>query len=112
MIAFYEGLLFNKKIWSIRSAVYMDKKMSILLRKILFWQIVPAVETFEKNRNRPACFGMPFSNTKCKTITDEISIFIELHFSHFLLFFSFFRSFRATLISLIIVIIGVWSFGF
>lgn len=117
-LPFYEGLLFNKRSGSIRSAVYMDKKIvnTVARKDFILNELVPAVETFEKEtRIDLRVSGMPYIRTlNAKTITDEISIFIGASLLvTSLLFFFFFRSFRATLISLIIVIIGVmWSFGF
>jgi predicted RND superfamily exporter protein len=114
---FYEGLLFNKKSGSIRSAVYMDKKIvNTKARKdYILEKLIPAVEKFEKETNIDLrVSGMPYIRTlNAKTITDEISLFIGASLLvTSLLFFFFFRSFRATLISIIIVIIGVmWSFG-
>jgi predicted RND superfamily exporter protein len=114
---FYEGLLFNKKSGSIRSAVYMDKKIvNTKERKdYILEKLIPAVEKFEKETNIDLrVSGMPYIRTlNAKTITDEISLFIGASLLvTSLLFFFFFRSFRATLISIIIVIIGVmWSFG-
>ncbi|MEY2868031.1 MAG: hypothetical protein RIR01_445, partial [Bacteroidota bacterium] len=114
---FYEGLLFNKKSGSIRSAIYMDKKIvNTKARKdYILEKLVPAIEKFEKETNIDLrVSGMPYIRTlNAKTITDEISLFIGASLLvTSLLFFFFFRSFRATLISIIIVIIGVmWSFG-
>lgn len=115
---FYEGLLFNKKSGSIRSAVYMDKKIvNTKERKdYILEKLIPAVEKFEKETNIDLrVSGMPYIRTmNAQTITDEISVFIGASLLvTSLLFFFFFRSFRATLISIVIVIIGVmWSFGF
>lgn len=117
-LPFYEGLLFNKRSGSIRSAVYMDKKIvnTKARKEFILEKLVPAVEKFEKETNIDLrVSGMPYIRTlNAKTIVDEISIFIGASLLvTSLLFFFFFRSFRATLISMIIVIIGVmWSFGF
>ncbi|MDI6045292.1 efflux RND transporter permease subunit [Flavobacterium yafengii] len=117
-LPFYEGLLFNKRSGSIRSGVYMDKKIvnTAARKDFILDKLVPAVETFEKETGIDLrVSGMPYIRTlNAKTITDEISIFIGASLLvTSLLFFFFFRSFRATLISMIIVIIGVmWSFGF
>lgn len=117
-LPFYEGLLFNKRSGSIRSAVYMDKKIvnTAARKDFILKKLVPAVETFEKETNIDLrVSGMPYIRTlNAKTITDEIKIFIGASLLvTSLLFFFFFRSFRATMISMIIVIIGVmWSFGF
>jgi predicted RND superfamily exporter protein len=114
---FYEGLLFNKRSGSIRSAIYMDKKIvnTKARKEYILEKLVPAIEKFEKETNIDLrVSGMPYIRTlNAKTITDEISLFIGASLLvTSLLFFFFFRSFRATLISIIIVIIGVmWSFG-
>lgn len=117
-LPFYEGLLFNKRSGSIRSAIYMDKKIvnTKARKEFILEKLVPAVDKFEKETNIDLrVSGMPYIRTlNAKTIVDEISIFIGASLLvTSLLFFFFFRSFRATLISMIIVIIGVmWSFGF
>ncbi|RKS99231.1 RND family transporter [Flavobacterium sp. 123] len=117
-LPFYEGLLFNKRSGSIRSAIYMDKKIvnTKARKEFILEKLVPAVEKFEKETNIDLrVSGMPYIRTlNAKTIVDEISIFIGASLLvTSLLFFFFFRSFRATLISMVIVIIGVmWSFGF
>jgi predicted RND superfamily exporter protein len=117
-LPFYEGLLFNKRSGSIRSAVYLDKKIvnTPARKDFILNKLVPAVEAFEKDTNIDLrVSGMPYIRTlNAQTIIDEISIFIGASLLvTSLLFFFFFRSFRATIISMIIVIIGVmWSFGF
>ena len=117
-LPFYEGLLFNKRSGSIRSAIYMDKKIvnTAARKDFILDRLVPAVEIFEKETGIDLrVSGMPYIRTlNAQTITDEISLFIGASLLvTSLLFFFFFRSFRATLISMIIVIIGVmWSFGF
>ncbi len=116
-LPFYEGLLFNKRSGSIRSAIYLDKKIvnTAARKKFILGKLVPAVETFEKETNIDLrVSGMPYIRTlNAQTILNEIGIFIGAALLvTSLLFFFFFRSFRATLISMIIVIIGVmWSFG-
>lgn len=117
-LPFYEGLLFNKKSGTIRSAIYLDKKIvnTPIRKDFITDKLVPAVETFEKETNIDLhVSGMPYIRTlNAETIISEISLFIGASLLvTSLLFFFFFRSFRATLISIIIVIIGVmWSFGF
>lgn len=117
-LPFYEGLLFNKKSGTVRSAVYLDKKIvnTTARKDFILKKLVPAIETFEKETNIDLrVSGMPYIRTlNAQTIIGEISIFIGASLLvTSLLFFFFFRSFRATLISIIIVIIGVmWSFGF
>ncbi len=117
-LPFYEGLLFNKKSGTIRSAIYLDKKIvnTSARKDFILKTLVPAVEAFEKETKIDLrVSGMPYIRTlNAQTIIGEISIFIGASLLvTSLLFFFFFRSFRATLISIIIVIIGVmWSFGF
>ncbi|MBC7440773.1 MAG: MMPL family transporter, partial [Flavobacterium sp.] len=117
-LPFYEGLLFNKKSGTIRSAVYLDKKIvnTPARKDFILKKLVPAVEAFEQETKIDLrVSGMPYIRTlNAQTIIGEIGIFIGASLLvTSLLFFFFFRSFRATLISVIIVIIGVmWSFGF
>ncbi|HWS60241.1 MAG TPA: MMPL family transporter [Flavobacterium sp.] len=117
-LPFYEGLLFNKKSGTIRSAIYLDKKIVNTPKRkdFILKTVVPAIEAFEKETNIDLrVSGMPYIRTlNAQTIISEIGIFIGASLLiTSLLFFFFFRSFRATLISIIIVIIGVmWSFGF
>ncbi|WP_026703459.1 efflux RND transporter permease subunit [Flavobacterium soli] len=116
-LPFYEGLLFNKKSGSIRSAVYMDKKIvnTPQRKDFILQKLIPAIDQFEKETEIDLrVSGMPYIRTlNAETIKGEIGIFIGASLLiTSLLFFFFFRSFRATLISIIIVIIGVmWSFG-
>ncbi len=116
-LPFYEGLLFNKRSGSIRSAVYLDKKIvnSIVRKEFILDKLIPAVNEFEKETKIDLrVSGMPYIRTlNAETILSEIGIFIGAALLvTSLLFFFFFRSFRATLISIVIVIIGVmWSFG-
>ncbi len=117
-LPFYEGLLFNKKSGTIRSAIYLDKKIvnTPARKDFILNKLVPAVKAFEEETKIDLrVSGMPYIRTlNAQTIIGEISIFIGASLLvTSLLFFFFFRSFRATLISIIIVIIGVmWSFGF
>ena len=117
-LPFYEGLLFNKKSGTIRSAIYLDKKIvnTPARKDFILNKLVPAIEAFEEETKIDLrVSGMPYIRTlNAQTIIGEISIFIGASLLvTSLLFFFFFRSFRATLISIIIVIIGVmWSFGF
>lgn len=117
-LPFYEGLLFNKKSGTIRSAIYLDKKIvnTPARKEFILKKLVPAVKAFEdETKIDLRVSGMPYIRTlNAQTIIGEISIFIGASLLvTSLLFFFFFRSFRATLISIIIVIIGVmWSFGF
>ncbi|MES2546049.1 MAG: MMPL family transporter [Bacteroidota bacterium] len=117
-LPFYEGLLFNKRSGSIRSAVYLDKKIinTPARKDFIVNKLIPAIENFEaETKIDLRVSGMPYIRTlNAQTILGEISIFIGASLLvTSLLFFFFFRSFRATLISIVIVIIGVmWSFGF
>ncbi|MET0760548.1 MAG: MMPL family transporter [Flavobacterium sp.] len=117
-LPFYEGLLFNKRSGSIRSAIYLDKKIinTPARKDFILEKLVPAVKIFEEETKIDLrVSGMPYIRTlNAETILSEIGIFIGASLLvTSLLFFFFFRSFRATLISIIIVIIGVmWSFGF
>ena len=117
-LPFYEGLLFNKRSGTVRSAIYLDKKIvnSPIRKDFISDKLVPAVAAFEKETNIDLrVSGMPYIRTlNAETIISEIGLFIGASLLvTSLLFFFFFRSFRATLISIIIVIIGVmWSFGF
>ncbi|MGL5112040.1 MAG: efflux RND transporter permease subunit [Flavobacterium sp.] len=117
-LPFYEGLLFNKRSGSIRSAIYMDKKIvnTKARKNYILNKLVPAIKAFEKETKIDLrVSGMPYIRTlNTQTITGEISLFIGASLLiTSLLFFFFFRSFKATLISIIIVVIGVmWSFGF
>lgn len=115
---FYEGLLFNKKNKTIRSAIYIDKKIvnTPHRKEFILNYFIPKVEAFEKATSIDLrVSGMPYIRTlNAKSILGEISLFIgaALFITSFIFFF-FFRSHRATLISVLIVIIGVmWTFGF
>lgn len=116
-LPFYEGLLFNKGSGSIRSAVYLDKKIvnTPLRKDFVLHQLIPQIDLFEAETGIDLrVSGMPYIRTmNTETIKGEIGIFIGVSLLvTSLLFFFFFRSFRATLISICIVIIGVmWSFG-
>lgn len=114
---FYEGLLFNKKNGTIRSAIYLDKKIvnTPQRKDYILNDFIPKIEAFEKETGIDLrVSGMPYIRTlNAKSITDEISLFIGASLLvTSLIFFFFFRSFRATLISITIVVIGVmWTFG-
>jgi predicted RND superfamily exporter protein len=114
---FYEGLLFNKKNGTIRSAIYLDKKIVNTARRkdYIVNDFIPKVEAFEKETGIDLrVSGMPYIRTlNAMSILNEISLFIGVSLLlTSLIFFFFFRSFRATLIAILIVIIGVmWTFG-
>lgn len=113
---FYEGLLFNKK-GSIRSAIYLDKKIvnTPQRKEYIMNDFIPKIQAFEKETGVDLrVSGMPYIRTlNANSITGEISLFIGASLLiTSLIFFFFFRSFRATLISILIVVIGVmWTFG-
>lgn len=115
---FYEGLLFNKKSGTIRSAIYLDKKIvnTAHRKDYILNDFIPKIEAFEKETGIDLrVSGMPYIRTlNAKSITDEISLFVGASLLvTSLIFFFFFRSFRATLISMLIVVVGVmWTFGF
>jgi len=114
---FYEGMLFNKKSGSVRSAVYLDKKIvnTITRKEYVFDTFIPKIEAFEKETGIDLrVSGMPYIRTlNAQSIVDEIGLFVGAAlFITSLIFFFFFRSHRATLISVLIVVIGVmWTFG-
>ncbi len=115
---FYEGLLYNKKDGTIRSAIYLDKKIvnTPQRKDFILNTFIPKVEAFEKATGiHLHVSGMPYIRTlNAKSILGEISLFIgaALFITSFIFFF-FFRSHRATLIAVLIVIFGVmWTFGF
>ncbi len=114
---FYESLLFNKKSGSIRSAIYLDKKIvnTITRKEFVLETLIPKINAFEKETGVDLkVSGMPYIRTlNAESIISEIGLFVAAAlFITSLIFFFFFRSHRATLISVIIVIIGVmWTFG-
>lgn len=114
---FYEGLLFNKRSGSIRSAIYLDKKIvnTIVRKEYVLETFIPKIKAFEKETGIDLkVSGMPYIRTlNAQSIVDEIGLFVGAAlFITSLIFFFFFRSHRATLISVIVVVIGVmWTFG-
>jgi predicted RND superfamily exporter protein len=116
-LPFYEGLLFNKKSGSIRSAIYINKKVvnSPVRKEFILNVLVPEVQKFEKATNIDLkVSGMPYIRTiNTDNMKGEIGLFIGAAlFITSLIFFLFFRSHRATFISICILIVGVmWSFG-
>ena len=116
-LPFYEHLLINKKTGTIRSAIYLDKKIvNTSIRKDFIEKVlIPEVEKFEKTTKIDLkVSGMPYIRTlNSQNIVDEIGIFIGAALLvTSLIFFFFFRSYRATIISMCVVIVGVmWSFG-
>ena len=116
-LPFYEGLLFNKQSGSIRSVVYLNKKIvNTAARKVfILEQLVPKIEKFEKTTGIDLrVSGMPYIRTiNAENMKGEIGLFIGAALLiTSLIFFFFFRSFRATFISIFILLFGVmWSFG-
>jgi len=116
-LPFYEGLLFNKQSGSIRSAIYLNKKIvNTAERKIFIVEnLVPKIEKFEKTTGIDLrVSGMPYIRTiNAENMKGEIALFIGAAlFITSLIFFLFFRSFLATSISIFILLISViWSFG-
>jgi hypothetical protein len=116
-LPFYEHLLLNKKTGTIRSALYLDKKIvNTSVRKDFVEKVlIPEVEKFEDATGIDLkVSGMPYIRTlNSQNIVDEIGIFIGAALLvTSIIFFFFFRSFRATVISMCVVIVGVmWSFG-
>ena len=116
-LPFYEHLLFSKKAGTIRTAIYLDKKIvnTSIRKDFVVKNLIPQIEAFEKETNIDLkVSGMPYIRTlNSQNIVDEIGIFIGAALLvTSLIFFFFFRSFRATFISMCVVIIGVmWAFG-
>ena len=116
-LPFYEGLLFNKKSGSVRSAIYLDKAIvnTPARKDFVIEKLIPEVEKFEKTTGIDLrVSGMPYIRTmNAETIKAEIGIFIFAALGiTSLMFFFFFRSFKLTMLTVGIVFIGVmWSFG-
>ncbi len=116
-LPFYEGLIYNAKSKTIRSAVYLDKAIvNTEARKIFIDSVlIPEKEKFEKNTGiKLRVSGMPYVRTlNSQNIIDEIGLFVlGALLVTSIIFFFFFRSFRATFISMCVVIVGVmWAFG-
>lgn len=116
-LPFYEGLLFNKQTGSIRSAIYLNKKIvnTAARKTFIIENLVPKIERFEKTTGIDLrVSGMPYIRTiNAENMKGEIGLFIGAALLiTSLIFFLFFRSFRATFISICILLFGVmWSFG-
>ncbi|OCB77370.1 efflux RND transporter permease subunit [Flavobacterium crassostreae] len=114
---FYEGLLFNKKNGTIRSAIYLDKKIvnTAHRKEYIVKDFIPKITAFENETGIDLrVSGMPYIRTlNAISIVNEIGLFIGVSLLlTSLIFFFFFRSFRATLIAILIVVVGVmWTFG-
>jgi predicted RND superfamily exporter protein len=116
-LPFYEGLLFNKKSGSIRSAIYLKKSIvnTAERKTFILENIIPKIDKFEKATGIDLrVSGMPYIRTiNAENMKGEIGLFIggALLITS-LIFFLFFRSYRATFISIFILLFGVmWSFG-
>jgi uncharacterized protein len=116
-LPFYEGLLFNKKSGSIRSAVYLKKEIvnTAERKTFIIETLIPKIDKFEKSTGIDLrVSGMPYIRTiNAENMKGEIGLFIcAALLITSLIFFFFFRSFRATFISICILLFGVmWSFG-
>ena len=116
-LPFYDGLLFNKKSGSIRSAIYLRKSIvnTEQRKTFILEKLLPAIDKFEKTTGIDLrVSGMPYIRTiNAENMKGEIGLFIGAAlFITSLIFFLFFRSWRATFISICILIFGVmWSFG-
>ena len=116
-LPFYEGLLFNKESGSIRSAVYLNKKIvnTAARKTFILEELIPRVNKFENTTGIDLkVSGMPYIRTiNAENMKGEIGLFIGAALLiTSLIFFFFFRSFRATFISICILLVGVmWSFG-
>jgi predicted RND superfamily exporter protein len=116
-LPFYEGLLFNKQSGSIRSAIYLNKKIvnTAARKTFILENLVPKINRFEKATGIDLrVSGMPYIRTiNAENMKGEIGLFIGAALLiTSLIFFLFFRSFRATFISICILLFGVmWSFG-
>ena len=116
-LPFYEGLLFNKKSGSIRSAVYLKKNIvnTAERKTFIIETLIPKIDKFEKSTGIDLrVSGMPYIRTiNAENMKGEIGLFIGAALLiTSLIFFFFFRSFRATFISICILLFGVmWSFG-
>ena len=116
-LPFYEGLLFNKKSGSIRSAIYLKKSIvnTAERKTFILENLVPKIDKFEKATGIDLrVSGMPYIRTiNAENMKGEIGLFIGAALLiTSLIFFLFFRSYRATFISIFILLFGVmWSFG-
>lgn len=116
-LPFYEGLLFNKKSGSIRSAIYLKKAIvnTEERKTFILENLVPKIDKFEKTTGIDLrVSGMPYIRTiNSDNMKGEIGLFIgSALLITALIFFLFFRSYRATFISIFILLFGVmWSFG-
>ena len=116
-LPFYKNILYNSEGRTIRSAIYMDKKIinTVQRKDFIFKTFIPLIKAFEEETDLDVKIsGMPYIRTlNAQNIVDEIGVFvISAMLLTSLIFFLFFRSFRATFISMFVVLIGVmWAFG-
>ena len=116
-LPFYKNLIFDSDGETVRSAIYMDKKIVNTEKRkdFIFNTFIPLINSFEEETSLDVKIsGMPYIRTlNAQNIVDEIGFFVvSAMLLTSLIFFLFFRSFRATFISMIVVTIGVmWAFG-
>ena len=115
-LPFYEGLLYNKESGSIRSAIYLNKKIvnTASRKTFIVENLVPKIDKFEKATGIDLrVSGMPYIRTiNAENMKGEIGLFIGAAlFITSLIFFLFFRSYRATFISICILNPNRFSIG-
>ena len=116
-LPFYKNILYDSDGETIRSAIYMDKKIvnTVKRKDFIFNTFIPLISAFEIETGLDVKIsGMPYIRTlNAQNIVDEIGVFVlSAMLLTSLIFFLFFRSFRATLITMFVVLIGVmWAFG-
>lgn len=116
-LPFYKNILYDRERQTIRSGIYLDKKIinTVQRKDFIFKTFIPLITAFEKESGLDVKIsGMPYIRTlNAQNIVDEIGVFVlSAMLLTSLIFFLFFRSFRATFISMFVVLIGVmWAFG-
>ena len=79
-LPFYEGLLFNKQSGSVRSAIYINKKLvnTAERKTFILENLVPKIEKFEKTTGVDLkVSGMPYIRTiNANDMKGEIGLFI------------------------------------
>lgn len=117
-LPFYDGLIYNKKTGTVRSAIYLKKDIvnTPARKEFILNEFIPLIQKFEEQTGVTVhTSGMPYIRTlNSKSIIDEIGLFVGgALLVTSVIFFFFFRSYRATLISMAVVMIGVmWALGF
>ena len=112
----YEGMLYNKQVYSAIMLVDIEKEvLATPERKALIDAIVASGEKYSKTLKIDVKYsGLPYIRTiDSIKVKDEISVFIlyTLLITSFILLL-FFKSFKATIVSIIVVVTGVlFSFG-